>query len=138
MIKKPMTKIEQLKQREAEFLDFVPNMIAADLFQVFGVCPEEPQSISEILKQISFKLQETSFLLRSYTPKYPMRPHVQKAIAELHAKLALELNDLNLLVSKMGKEQKPCCQLSARLNHPLTAVECHTDLRRLLSRVLDW
>jgi hypothetical protein len=138
MIKKPMTKLEQLKQREAEFLESVPNMIGADLFQVFGVCPEEPQSISRILNQISFKLQETSLLLRSYTLKYPLRPHVQKAIAELHAKLALDLNDLNLLVSKMSKEQKPCCQLSARLNDPFTAVECRTDLRRLLSRVLDW
>lgn len=132
---KKMSELETLKREETEFLKLFPDAMELDAFA--GVSFEEPKSVARFLLSATFDLQRTSVLLGAYTSENPAPVHVTKAVAELHFKLARDLDELNLLASQLSKEQKPCCRMSAILEDPMTRRRCRAEIQHLLSRVLE-
>jgi hypothetical protein len=125
------------KEFAESFLQCIPDYLEMNL--VDAADPNNPKSLSPILLEMNYHLQEMSHALRFYTSSGSAPPtHVLKAIEEMQMKLAFELNDLNVLASKFRDEPKPCCRLSARLDDPFIGGANVTELRRLLSQVLDF
>jgi hypothetical protein len=89
-----------------------------------------------VLQEISYDLQTIALFLESY-PKYPLRTRARNAIVKLQRKHAMDLNELNVILTEVRQPGNACCQLFAKLNDPLTGNAYRADIRQLLSRVLD-
>jgi hypothetical protein len=131
-----MDKLSKVKELEADFLPRLKGATDDDMFRRFGIRPQHPHAIPGMLQEISYDLQQIAILLDSY-PDYPLRRRLRKTVVNLQRKLAIDLTQLNSLLSDVLKPKNACCALSAKLNDPLIATEYQMEVRRLFFCILD-
>jgi hypothetical protein len=131
-----MDKLSKVKELEADFLPRLKSATDDDMFRRFGIRPQHPHAIPGMLQEISYDLQQIAILLDSY-PDYPLRRRLRKTVVNLQRKLAIDLTQLNSMLSGVLKPKNACCALSAKLNDPLLRTEYQMEVRRLFSYILD-